>query len=81
MHQLPETQSRDYKGLRSSKLITETFAKSFKAKYLSKIDIYNTYSLVGEREKDVWKTAIFTCYGLFEFLVILFGLTTAPTIF
>jgi hypothetical protein len=32
-------------------------------------------------EVEKWKTAIYTCYYLLEFLVIPFGLTNAPVIF
>jgi hypothetical protein len=50
-------------------------------KYISKIDIRDTYSPIRVQGEDVWKTAICTCYGLFESLVMPFGLTNAPTIF
>jgi hypothetical protein len=50
-------------------------------KYISKIDIHNIYSLIRVRDEDVWKTAIYTCYGFFESLAIPFRLTNVPTTF
>jgi hypothetical protein len=62
-------------------LITEMLAQLSKARYFSKIDICDTYSLIRIQDEDVWKTAIHTYYGLFKSLVMLFGLTTVPATF
>jgi hypothetical protein len=50
-------------------------------KYISKIDYHDAYSLIRVQEEDVWKIAICTHYGLFESLVMPFGITNAPAIF
>jgi hypothetical protein len=62
-------------------LIAETFAQLPRAKYISRIDICNTSSLIRVQEEDAWKTAICTCDGLFEFQVMPFGLTNALATF
>ena len=52
-----------------------------KAKWYTKLDIRCPYNLIRMAEGDVWKTAFHTRYGLFESLVLPFGLTNAPATF
>ena len=49
------------------------------AKYFTRLDLRSAYNLIGIKDGDEWKPAFRTRYGLFEFLVIPFGLTNAPT--
>jgi len=62
-------------------LISDLLDSPHKARIYTKIDLRHAYHLVRIAEGDEWKTAFRTCYGAFEWSVMLFGLTNAPAAF
>jgi len=62
-------------------LISDLLDSPRKARIYTKIDLQHTYHLVHIAEGDEWKIAFCTCYGAFEWSVMLFGLTNTLAAF
>lgn len=62
-------------------LIQETLRRLSKAKYYTKFDIIAAFNRLRVAKGDEWLTAFRTRYGLFEYLVMPFGLANAPSTF
>jgi hypothetical protein len=62
-------------------LIQETLARLNKAKIYTKLDIIAVFNRIYITKRQEYLTAFNIHYGLYETLVILFGLSNAPVIF
>lgn len=62
-------------------LISDIITKLSKAKYFTKLDVRWGFNNVRIKEGDEWKAAFRTNRGLFEPLVMFFGLTNSPATF
>ncbi|KAJ6436324.1 mRNA 3 end-processing YTH1 [Purpureocillium lavendulum] len=79
----------DYRGLNAITiknryplpLIQETLSQLSQAKYFTKLDVVAAFNRIRIKEGQEWMTAFNTRYGLFESLVMPFGLSNAPATF
>ena len=62
-------------------LISETLRRLAGAKWFTKLDVIAAFHKIRIKKGDEWKIAFRTRYGLFEWLVTPFGLTSAPATF
>jgi hypothetical protein len=62
-------------------LITETLRSFARAKWLIKLNVSAVFHKIRIREGDEWKITFRTRYGLYEWLVIPFGLTETSVTF
>ncbi|KAM3518660.1 hypothetical protein MY4038_010031, partial [Beauveria bassiana] len=62
-------------------LVRETLDRLCRARYYTKLDIIAAFNRLRIAKGDEWMTAFRTRYGLFEYLVLPFGLTNGPASF
>jgi transposase InsO family protein len=62
-------------------LISEIFGRLGKAKFFTTLDLKGAYNLIRMKEGSEWLAAFRCQFGLFEPLVVQFGLTNAPAVF
>ena len=62
-------------------LMNSAFERIQGASIFTKLDLSNAYNLVRVRDGDEWKTTFNTYSGHYEYLVMPFGLTSAPSVF
>ena len=58
-------------------LMTDMKTRFKDARYFTILDLHNVFNFIKINQKNEWKTALKTKYGIFEYLVILFKLTNA----
>ena len=79
----------DYRGLNQITvrysyplpLIAMAIESMHGARFFTKLDLRSEYNLVRIRGGDEWKTAFSTTSGHYEYLVMLYGLMNAPSVF
>jgi hypothetical protein len=62
-------------------IIDDLFEQLRGENIFSNIDLRSGYHLVRIKEERISKTTFITKYGHYEFVVVPFGLTNAPTVF
>ena len=62
-------------------LISELINKLQGARYFTKLDVCWGFNNVRMKDRDKWKAAVWTNRGLYEPLVMFFGLTNSPATF
>ena len=62
-------------------LIASAIESMHGARFFTKLDLRSVYNLVRIQEGDEWKKAFSTTSGHYEYLVMPYGLTNAPSVF
>ncbi|GJY91076.1 putative reverse transcriptase domain-containing protein [Tanacetum coccineum] len=81
VREFPENFPEDLPGLPPVRQDGRLFVQLQGSSVYSKIDLRSGYHQLRVRDKDIPKTAFRTRYGHYEFQVIPFGLTNAPSVF
>ncbi|KAK1789716.1 hypothetical protein P4O66_015612, partial [Electrophorus voltai] len=78
----------DYRGLNKLlvqylyllPLVPATLEQMRGARHFTKLDLRSAYNLIQIKEGDKWKTAFSTSTGHYEYLVLSYGLASAPSV-
>jgi len=62
-------------------LISKLISQLHRARYFIKLDVHWGFNNVHIKLRDEWKMAFWTNRGLFELLVMFFGMTNSPATF
>ncbi|KAK1784720.1 hypothetical protein P4O66_003398 [Electrophorus voltai] len=62
-------------------LVPSTLEQLWGARYFTKLDLRSAYNLRRSKEGDEWKMAFSTSSGHYEYLVLPYGMATAPSVF
>jgi len=62
-------------------IIDDLMDQLHEASVFSKTDLRSGYHQILVKVEDVHKTSFRSCYGLYEYVVMLFGVKNAPTLF
>jgi hypothetical protein len=79
--QLPGSQQGHYQGQEPIPRVDEIFDRLQGAKHFTNLDLRSGYCQIKVRQQDIPKTCVRTRYGSFEFLLMPFGVTNAPSVF
>ena len=59
-------------------LMADMKTKLRDARYFTILDLRNAFNFIRVKKRDEWKTAFRTKYGIYEYLIMPFGLINAP---
>ena len=59
-------------------MVTELKNRVKDDQIVTKLDLKNGFHFIRIRKGDEWKTPLQTCYGLYEYKIMLFGLVNPP---
>jgi len=62
-------------------LVSKILDRLVGAKYYTSMDLKDAYHRICIKESNRWKTAFYTRYGHYKYLVMPFGLANAPSTF
>ena len=62
-------------------LVSDLLDQIKEYRFFTKLDLWNSYNNIWIKDKDQWKVAFKTARGLYEPIIMYFGLYNSPAIF